>query len=59
MEHKITEGTALPKGLAKYFWDCNFSELVMEEHHQFIIERILNFGDDAAVLWLLQHTDKR
>ena len=58
MEHKIAERTALPESFAKYFWDCNFNELVMEEYHQFIVERILNFGDDAALQWLLQHTDK-
>ena len=48
--------TTLPGTVQKYFWDCDIKELSLEEHRHFIIERILNFGDDDAVRWLLDHT---
>ncbi len=42
----------LPKFLKKYFWDVNFSELSKENYSSFIIERILEYGDERAVKWM-------
>jgi len=42
----------LPKFLKKYFWDVNFSELSKENYSSFIIERILEYGDEEAVKWM-------
>ncbi|MDZ7722004.1 MAG: hypothetical protein U5R06_04050 [candidate division KSB1 bacterium] len=55
-KHDIID--SIPTAAEKYFWDCDISELSMREHHQFIIERILNFGDDDAVRWLFDHTNR-
>jgi len=49
---------ALPSMLQKYFWDCDFGALSMREHRRFIIERVLNFGDDDAVRWLFAHINR-
>jgi len=49
---------ALPAGLQKYFWDCDFSALSIEKQRRLIIERVLNFGNDDAVRWLLAHVDR-
>lgn len=48
----------LPENLAKYFWDCHFHELNMENHSFFITERILNFGDMESLKWLLAQIDE-
>lgn len=48
----------LPESLEKYFWDCDFREMSMDKYAFFIAERILNFGDMAALKWLLLGTDK-
>lgn len=42
----------LPRFLKKYFWDVNFSELSKENYSSFIIERILEYGDERAVKWM-------
>lgn len=42
----------LPKFLKKYFWDVEFSDLDKNKHSQFIIERILEYGDKEAVEWM-------
>ena len=42
----------LPKFLKRYFWDVDFSKLNKEENTSFIIERILEEGDEKAVKWL-------
>jgi hypothetical protein len=42
----------LPDTLGKFFWDCNLAELTWAQHRRFVAERLLNFGDDAALDWL-------
>lgn len=36
----------------KYYWDCDFHTLSLQEHDFFIIERILNYGNMDSVKWL-------
>ena len=43
--------------LKKYIWDCRFEELSIEKYAKFIIERVLNFGNDKDIQWLRQNTD--
>ena len=40
--------------IEKYFWDVNPVDLDITTHKRYIIERILDMGDDAAVSWLRQ-----
>lgn len=42
----------LPEFLRPLFWDVNFDRLRIPGHERYIIERILEFGDDAAVRWM-------
>jgi hypothetical protein len=41
-----------PRFLRKYFWDVDFLKLDKKIHSQFIIERILEYGDKKAVKWM-------
>ena len=43
---------SLPQFLKKYFWDVDFSKLNKKTHSQFVIERILEYGDEKAVRWM-------
>lgn len=45
----------LPAFLIKYFWDVDFSNLNAKEYPTFIIERILEHGDEKAVKWALNN----
>ena len=40
------------KELGRFFWDVDPEQLDLEGHKTFIIERILELGDEAAVRWL-------
>ena len=42
----------IPARFEKYFWDCEFETLRLEDHKKFIAERILMFGDIPALKWL-------
>ncbi len=48
----------LPKFLKKYFWDCDFSKLNLKEYENFITVRILNYGNDESIMWLMSNIDK-
>jgi len=43
---------SLPRFLKKYFWDVDFSKLDKKTHSRFIIERILEYGDEKAIKWM-------
>jgi len=44
--------------LKKYFWDVNFVDLTKEKYSEFIIERILEYGNEKAVKWMYDNFTK-
>lgn len=46
----------LPKNVSELFWDVEKKGL--EEHEDFVIERILEMGNDGQVKWMLENIDK-
>ena len=47
----------IPKFLKKYFWDVDFSKLNKEIYASFVIERILEEGNEEAVRWMRDNFD--
>jgi len=47
----------LPQFLKKYFWDVDFSKSDKEIYASFIIERILEEGNEKAVRWMRDNFD--
>ena len=43
----------LPYFLQKYFWDVDFPGIDKKNYSAFIIERILEFGDQKSVRWMI------
>lgn len=43
---------SLPKFLKKSFWDVDFLKIGRDFHSQFIIERILEYGNEKSVNWM-------
>lgn len=50
-----TKKTKLPEFLRPYFWDIDFSKLEPKKSPKYVIERILEFGDERAVRWVLMN----
>lgn len=42
----------IPKFITKYLWDVKIDSLSLDTHSGFIIERVLEYGDEDALLWL-------
>ena len=36
------------------FWDCDPREISLQSHRRFIIERVMEYGNDEAIKWLLR-----
>lgn len=41
------------------FWDVNVTDLDLERHRAFIIERVLEHGDEKAVRWLFKNFPRK
>ncbi|MFW9914511.1 MAG: DUF6922 domain-containing protein [Candidatus Thorarchaeota archaeon] len=42
----------IPAFLHPLFWDTTFANIRLPDHQRYVIERILEFGDDQAIKWL-------
>lgn len=42
----------LPSFLKRYFWDVEFGELDLQKHRLYVLNRILNYGDEKAIAWM-------
>ena len=48
----------LPGHLSKYFWEVEFESLDLDTRRAYILKRILEYGDEEAVSWMLQNFDR-
>lgn len=44
---------AFPQSIKTLLWDTNIQRISLDVHKQFIIERVLEFGDIQDMKWLL------
>ena len=42
----------IPLSLKKYFWDVRIENVDIANHKDYIVSRLLEFGDEPAVNWL-------
>ncbi len=45
--------------IKKYFWEVDIKRLNFEKYKEYIIERILEYGDEEAIKWLFKKYDKK
>ena len=48
----------LPAFLKQYFWDVDFNSLDIETSKTFILKRVLDRGNDQALVWLMENYTK-
>jgi hypothetical protein len=44
----------LPSVLRRFFWDVRLAELSVDRHRDFILGRLLEFGDRQALAWVFR-----
>ncbi len=45
----------IPEELSRFFWDSDPRDLDPRRNAAYIMERLLEFGDDKAVRWLFRN----
>ncbi|MEO0184335.1 MAG: hypothetical protein ABIL22_07760 [candidate division WOR-3 bacterium] len=48
----------IPKFLKGYFWEVNSKDIDLKKHRIYILKRIMEYGDEKAVAWLLKNFKK-
>jgi hypothetical protein len=49
----------IPTQVKKFFWGDDLSQLSWQSHRQYIIQTLLNKGDEKSISWLLQKTGSK
>ena len=50
---------SLPLCLKQYFWDVEFEKIDTERSAVFIMKRIMEYGNEEAVIWMKKHYTKK
>src|SRR3990167_3273119 len=50
--------TSLPSNFYRYFWDIDMRNLNPQDKPLFVIQRLLDKGDNDGVSWVLDNFDK-
>ena len=45
----------LPIEFKKYFWDCDFNKLDIVKYKEYVINRLLSFGDLQAIHYIFSN----
>jgi hypothetical protein len=45
----------LPGFLRRYFWETDLARLDLQQHQFYLVERVIEYGDDRAIRWLRQN----
>lgn len=48
----------LPSSFSEYFWDVDFKSIDPNKSSSFVIKRVLDRGNTAAIKWLLRNYPK-
>ncbi len=48
-------GSRLPDFLKPYFWETDLARISPRRYESYIIERVIEYGDDRAIRWLRQN----
>ncbi len=47
----------IPPAFKKFFWDADFSKLKFPEHQNYVLGRLMAFGDLASIQWIIRSFD--
>lgn len=45
----------LPKFLKRYFWEVDYRKINLQQRAEYVVKRILEYGDKRAIRWMEQN----
>ena len=49
----MTENRQIPPALNKFFWDADFAQLKLPDHENYVLGKLMLYGDIASIKWIL------
>ncbi|MEW6684751.1 MAG: hypothetical protein AB1393_00910 [Candidatus Edwardsbacteria bacterium] len=50
---------SIPSDFRLYFWDTSIKNIDLRKHQIYVIERLLEYGNEKAVRWMFKHFRRR
>ena len=54
----MTEPRNIPPAFKKFFWDADFAQLKFPEHQNYVLGKLMAYGDIDAIRWILGAFDR-
>ena len=54
----MKENRHIPPACRKFFWDADFSQLKFPEHENYVLGRLMQYGDIASIKWIILAFDR-
>jgi hypothetical protein len=50
----MIENKHIPPAFKKFFWDADFAKLKFPEHENYVLGKLMAYGDGASIRWILR-----
>jgi hypothetical protein len=50
----MNENNHVPPAFKKFFWDADFAKLKFPEHENYVLGKLMAYGDLASIKWILR-----
>lgn len=54
----MKESITIPPAFKKFFWDSDFLKLKLPEHENYILNKLMIYGDIESIKWIIQNFDR-
>ena len=54
----MNENRQIPPAFRKFFWDADFAKLKFPEHENYVLGKLMAYGDLAAIHWIIRAFDR-
>jgi hypothetical protein len=54
----MEKGIPIPQTLKKFFWDSDFSRLNIPEHRNYILGKLMLYGNVESMIWIIRNFDR-
>ena len=53
----MNQSRQIPPALKKFFWDADFVRLKFPDHQNYVLGKLMLYGDIASINWILRTFD--
>ena len=53
----MQQNKQIPPAFKKFFWDTDFTKLKFPEHQNYVLGKLMAYGDLASIRWILRTFD--